>query len=117
VDAIRQFRAEQYASALESWLWLDVAGKVALCTSPFGDVFLEDTQGVWWLDTLKGTLTRPWSNRVEFSAALQTSQGQDHYLLAGLGLVAEETGLVPGPDQVYGFRVPPRLGVTSQGYL
>ena len=43
-------------------------------------------------------------------AAVRTTAGQDEYLLVGLGLAAEDAGLVPGPGQVYGFRVPPRLG-------
>jgi hypothetical protein len=110
VDAIRQFSGEQYARALESWHWLDLAGKAALCASPFGDVFLEDDRGVWWLDALEGVLTRPWATREEFAAALSTAEGQDEYLLAGLGLAAESAGLTPGADQVYGFAVPPNLG-------
>jgi len=110
VEAIRQFSAEQYGRALEPWHWLDLDGKAALCASPFGDVFLEDDQGVWWLDTLEGVLTRPWATREEFAGALSTTEGQDEYLLAGLGLAAEEAGLGPGPDQVYGFTVPPKLG-------
>jgi hypothetical protein len=58
VDVIRTFTARRYAEALSSWTWLDVVGKSAVCTSPFGDVFLEDDDGVWWLDTVYGTLTR-----------------------------------------------------------
>ena len=110
MEAIRQFVALQYASALESWTWLDLAGKAPLCASPFGDVFLEDRHGVWWLDVVEGRLTRPWDSREAFSAAVRTTAGQDEYLLVGLGLAAEDAGLVPGPGQVYGFRVPPRLG-------
>jgi hypothetical protein len=110
VEPIRRFSAVQYAQALDSWAWLELSGKEALCTSPFGDVFLEDPDGVWWLDVVDGALTRPWDTREEFAAALSTPEGQDEYLLAGLGLAAEQAGLVPGPDQVYGFVVPPKLG-------
>lgn len=110
VDAIRQFSAEQYARALESWQWLELDGKAALCASPFGDVFLEDGDGVWWLDAVEGVLTRPWASREEWAAALSSVEGQDEYLLAGLGLAAEESGLTLGPDEVYGFSVPPKLG-------
>jgi type VI secretion system (T6SS) immunity protein Tdi1 len=110
VDAIRTFSARQYADALSSWTWLDVVGKAALCTSPFGDVFLEDGDGVWWLDTVEGTLTRPWADRAEFAAAMSTADGQNDYLMAGLALAAEANGLVPGPDQIYDFRVHPQLG-------
>jgi hypothetical protein len=110
VEPIRTFSAQQYADALASWTWLDVVGKAAVCASPFGDVFLEDAEGVWWLDTLDGTLTRPWADRQEFAAALSGVEGQNEYLMAGLALAAEEAGLVPGADQVYGFTVPPKLG-------
>jgi len=110
VDAIRTFTARQYAEALSSWTWLDVVGKSAVCTSPFGDVFLEDDDGVWWLDTVDGTLTRRWVDRADFAAALSTADGQNEYLMAGLALAAEAAGLVPGPDEVYGFTVPPQLG-------
>jgi hypothetical protein len=110
MEAIRTFTDEQFRSALESWTWLDLAGKGPLCASPFGDVFLEDAAGVWWLDTLEGTLTRPWASRAQFATALSEETGQDRYLLVGLALAAEERGLRPGPDQVYGFTVPPKLG-------
>jgi hypothetical protein len=110
MDAIRRFSDEQFGSALESWSWLDLAGKAPLCASPFGDIFLEDAAGVWWLDTLEGALTRPWSTRDEFASAVADETGQDRYLLVGLALAAEERGLAPGPDQVYGFTVPPKLG-------
>ena len=111
MEAIRRFTDEQFGNALESWTWLDLAGKAPLCASPFGDVFLEDpTGGVWWLDTLEGTLTRPWPTRGEFASAVADEAGQDRYLLVGLALAAEDRGLRPGPDEVYGFTVPPKLG-------
>jgi hypothetical protein len=56
----RTFTLEQYAKATESWGWLDLAGKTPIFTSPFGDVFYRSADGFWWLDTLEGTLTRPW---------------------------------------------------------
>jgi hypothetical protein len=110
MELIRTFSPGRYAAALESWTWLDILGKPALCTSPFGDVFLEDAAGVWWLDVLEGTLTRPWADRQGLTEAVSTAAGQDEYLLAGLALAAEEAGLVPGPDEIYGLTVPPRLG-------
>lgn len=110
MEVIRRFSGEQYAAALGSWEWLGLAGKAVLCASPFGDVFLEDPDGVWWLDVVDGALTRPWPSRAEFAAAMATVDGQSEYLLAALALAAEEAGLVPGPDDVYAFAVPPKLG-------
>lgn len=110
MEAIRLFSGAQYAAALESWRWLALDGKAPLCVAPFGDVFLEGGDGVWWLDTVDGVLTRPWASRQEFADAMATVDGQEQYLLVGLGLAAEAAGLTPGPDEVYGFTVPPRLG-------
>jgi hypothetical protein len=66
--------------------------------------------GSWWLDTLEGVLSRQWGTAAEMRAALDTPDGQDQFLLAGLAFAAERRGLAPGPDQVYGFTVPPVLG-------
>lgn len=110
MEPTRTFDDETYRRALESWGFVDLAGKAPLFTSPFGDVFLEDVEGIWMLDLLEGTLARVWSGREEMLAALQTAEGQDQYLLLGLALGAEARGLVPGPREVYGFTQPPVLG-------
>lgn len=112
MELVRTFSPSHYAKALAAWAWTGVAGKEPLCTSLFGDVFLSAPDGVWWLDTLEGTLSRPWETTEQLRAALATDDGQDHYLLGGLALEAAQRGLTPGPDQVYGFKVPPRLGGT-----
>lgn len=43
-------------------------------------------------------------------AVLESEEGQDRYLLAGLALAAECAGQHLGPDDVYSFRIPPVLG-------
>lgn len=107
---VRRFSAGRYIGALESWAFVDLSGKTPLFTSPFGDVFFQSADGFWWLDTLEGVLSRQWDTGAEMQAALNTPDGQDQFLLAGLALAAERRGLAPGPDQVYGFTVPPVLG-------
>jgi hypothetical protein len=47
VDLFRTFSDETYGRALEDWSWLGVTGKVPLCTSPFGDMFLQDREGLF----------------------------------------------------------------------
>jgi hypothetical protein len=106
----RTFSAEQYERGLESWGFVDLSGKSPLFTSPFGDVFFRADDGFWWLDTLEGQLTRPWSSTEEMRAALDTPEGQDEYLLAGFALAANARGVVPGTGQVYVFASPPILG-------
>jgi hypothetical protein len=110
VDLTRTFAAEQYARALESWAWIGLEDKAPLFTSPFGDVFFRGPDGLWWLDTLEGHLTQPWATPSDLQAVLNTPEGQDQYLLAGLAFAAERQGLVPLDAQVYGFKTPPVLG-------
>jgi hypothetical protein len=106
----RTFGAERYRRALASWHWIGIGAREPLFTSPFGDVFFRAGDGYWWLDTLEATLTRPWDTGDEMLADLNTLAGQDRYLLAGLAAGAARRGLVPGPDEVYDFRIPPVLG-------
>ena len=96
--------------ALESWAWLDLGSKVPLLASLFGDVILQDRTGYWFLDTLEGSLSRPWSSRQEVQSALDTEEGQDRYLLGGLAFAAEAAGMQLAESEVYSFKVPPALG-------
>jgi hypothetical protein len=106
----RVFSAEQYTLATSSWQWLDLGGKTPLFTSSFGDIFFRASDGFWWLDTLEGSLTRPWPTAEQMQAELNTPDGQDQYLLAGLAQAATRQGLVPAEDQIYDFTVSPVLG-------
>jgi hypothetical protein len=110
VELTRRFTAEQFERGLGSWEWLGLDGKTPVFASPFGDVFFESDDGIWWLDTLDGALTCPWPDPAALEADLRTDDGQDRYLLAGLALAAERRGLVPEEAQVYGFTAPPILG-------
>lgn len=104
------FPAEVFASALESWAWIGIGAREPLFTSLFGDVFFRAPDGIWLLDILEGTLTRPWDSAAELKAVVDTPDGADRYLLAGLAMGAYEAGIVLGHDEVYGFRVSPVLG-------
>ena len=110
MELTRRFSDQHYVRALESWTFVDLGGKRPVFTSPFGDVFFQAADGFWWVDTLEGALSRPWATGQELQASLNTPEGQDQYLLGGLAFAAEDRGLVPGPEQVYGFAKPPVLG-------
>lgn len=110
MELTRTFPAEAYAQALESWSWLPIASKKPVLATAFGDVFLQDSEGYWFLDTVEGKLNHIATTTDELKAALRTPEGQDKYLMAGLALAAERSGLSVGPDQVLDFNRPPVLG-------
>lgn len=110
VELIRNFSPEQFSRALESWSWIGIGDKSPVFTSPFGDVFFRSTDGFWWLDTLEATLTQQWANADELKAALNTPDGQDRVLLAGLAASAERRAVTPTAAQVYGFKIAPVVG-------
>ncbi|MDQ3786598.1 MAG: DUF1851 domain-containing protein [Actinomycetota bacterium] len=109
MELTRRFTPESFDAALASWDWLGLDGKAPVFASPFGDVFLESPEGIWWLDTLQGELTCPWPDPAALAEDLRTEEGQNQFLLAWLAADAEARGLVPTADQVYGFVVPPVL--------
>ncbi len=110
MELTRRFSADQYARALESWEWIGLEGREPVFTSPFGDVFFRAPDGFWWLDTLEGTLTHRWPTAEALTGELNTPEGQDQYLLAGLAWSADRQGVTVGPHQVFDFKVHPRLG-------
>jgi hypothetical protein len=67
---IRNFSAEQFTQALESWDWVGIGDKSPVFTSPFGDVFFRAHDGFWYLATLEAPLIRPWVTADELKAAL-----------------------------------------------
>lgn len=110
MEPIRRFPSALYTTALESWSFLDFAGKSPLFTSPFGDVFLQAENGFWFLDVLAGELRHQWSNEGELNAELNSRAGQNEYLMISLASQAESSGLQPDDGEVYSFRIPPVLG-------
>lgn len=111
VELTKTFSDESYRRALEDWAWLPLKAKRPFLTSLFGDVFLEDAAGIWMLDVLEGSLTLLFADRQQMAATLDTEKGRDRYLLAGLAVAAQSRlGLVPGPDQVLAWTLPPVLG-------
>lgn len=111
MELIRVFSPEQFRRALDGWQWLPgLCGKTPSFASPFGDVFLLGADGWWFLDLLEGELRLVAADRAALDALLGTTEGQDQLLLGGLALAAEARGIVPGPDQVLAFTVPPVIG-------
>src|SRR5438477_7560862 len=92
----REFDAEQYVKATQAWQWLDLGGKTPLFASLFGDVFFRASGGFWWLDTLEGSLTRPWPTAAQMQAELNTPATVDaqpvEQVPALAGLDADQAG-------------------------
>jgi T6SS immunity protein Tdi1, C-terminal len=109
MELVRTFTPEQYARGLLAWAWLRPGPMEPIFASPFGDVFFRAADGIWWLDTIEGSISRRWTSKEALRAEIDTVAGQDDYLLAGL-VLAEARGLRPGPDQVFDFAVAPVLG-------
>ncbi|MGW5753706.1 hypothetical protein [Nocardia rhamnosiphila] len=110
MEFMRRFTSEQYRNALEDWAWIGLEGKEPIFTSPFGDIFFAAADGVWWLDTLYGELLCQWGSIEECTAELQTLEGQEEYLRAGLAAAAATQGLAPNESQIYDLAHPAVLG-------
>lgn len=111
MEMIRRFDPEIFAQGLADWAWLiDGRDLHPIAASMFGDVFMQGTDGVWFLDSLEGTLTVRWPDAGALQAELNTAEGQDQYLLGGIVAAAHQRGIIPGPAQVLMFSTPPALG-------
>lgn len=101
MELIRRFTPQEYANALESWAWLPgvVDGKVPIMTTAFGDVALHSVDGVWFLDTIDGTLVLRWADQAALQADLNTRETQQDVLMPWLVAAAEAAGLLPGGDR------------------
>ena len=110
VDLTKTFGRAAYEGGLESWSWLDLAGKTPVLTSLFGDVVLESGDGYWFLDTVGGKLTRPWSDQDDLRAAFADPAMREQYLLERLAVAAAQNGIALAPEQIYDFSTPPVLG-------
>jgi len=95
--------------ALESWDWLPIQSKVPFSITAFGDVFLESSEGIWFLDSLEGTLTKVAETREELQSILSSEEMQDHYLMAGFVIRANNEGMRLGQNECYEFKIPPVL--------
>jgi hypothetical protein len=106
----KTFSPDQYAGALESWAWIGLAGKEPRLSSLFGHTFLQDADGWWYLDVIGGSLNLLWPDAATLRAALDSSDGQDEFLLGGLAFGADQRGLVLAENQVFDFTPSPVLG-------
>ena len=72
--------------------------------------FFESDNGVYFLDSLDGSLNKVSSSKEELQEILNTQEGQDHYLMGELALLAQENGLIISEGKCLDFKISPILG-------
>ena len=102
--------SEDICRALDAWKWLPIELKQPILVTAFGDIFLSATDGIWFLDTLEGSLNRVCDTREELSQILRTEDGGNHYLFAGFVERAQREGMLLKENQCYDFKVNPVVG-------
>ena len=110
MELTKHFAADVYEQALEEWGWIGLDGKTPLMTSLFGDVFLRDDEGCWYLDVVRGTLDRLWPDEAAMHDALEADDVRDRLLLAPLVDAAQGRGLRLKGDEVFDFTISPVVG-------
>jgi hypothetical protein len=102
--------AADLENGLQAWQWIGLEDKAPVAVTAFADVFFAAISGVWFLETLEGTLTRICGSREELAAILQSDEGKNHYLAAGLVQRAAREGMSLEAGECYTFRVAPVEG-------
>jgi hypothetical protein len=96
---------------LGCWEWLIGRDMHPLVMTKFGDWFLADPQGqVHWLDLLEGTCKRVAGSVAEFEQLMVQPDQLDVWFMLPWCYALQDAGQVPGEDQCFGFKVPPKLG-------
>jgi hypothetical protein len=96
---------------LGCWEWLIGRDMHPLVMTKFGDWFLADPQGrVHWLDLLEGTCTQVADSVAEFEQLMVQEKQLNFWFLLPWCYRLHAEGHVPGEDQCFGFKVPPKLG-------
>jgi hypothetical protein len=96
---------------LRDWEWLIGTDKHPLVMTKFGDWFLADPEGhVLWLDVMSGTCKQVAESVSEFGPMMIRTENLDHWFFLPWCYRLHREGMIPGPGQCFGFKVPPKLG-------
>lgn len=102
---------ERVIQGLDAWRWLQIPAFTSYKVSAMGDLFLMAEDGkIWFLDTLEGKCSPAFSSMAHFDQVMATTQGQDHYLMAGMLLRAEREGMKLQPGQCFDWKLAPVVG-------
>ena len=100
---------QEIIDGLEPWDWIDFEGKNPIAVTAFGDIFFDSSQGIFFLDTVSGQLDYVCQTKSDLEQLLNTRDGQDHYLMSELVLLARDNGLMLQDGQCYEFIIHPML--------
>jgi hypothetical protein len=107
---IRTNRADT-PQLLDCWEWLIGRDKHPLVMTKFGDWFLADPERrVHWLDLLEGTCTQVADSVAAFEQLMVQEEELDLWFMLPLCYRLHDDGQIPGDDQCFGFKIPPKLG-------
>ena len=101
---------EDITRALDSWQWLPIDSKQPILVTAFGDIFFSGADGIWFLDTLEGKMTKICESKDALTEILGTEDGENHYLFAGFVERAQREGMFLGNEQCYDFKINPVVG-------
>lgn len=101
---------EAIERALESWQWLPIKGRDPILVTAFGDIFFEGKDGIWFLDTLEGSIQKICATRAQLDAVLATTEAKDRYCLAGFLERSCREGMILKDGQCYDFTLHPVVG-------
>lgn len=100
-----------WPTLLAPWQWLLPPVYSVWLVNRFADVVLVDEDGkVHFLDVGAGMLRQVAENQAAFCQAISTPDKAHEWLLIAFTQRLRREGLVPGPDECYGFRIFPGLG-------
>ena len=96
---------------LSYWRWLLQKGYHPIVMTAFGDWFLLDDDGsVHFLDLVAGKLSKAAETGDEFKRIMGLPEKLDEWFMAGLVESLLECGMVLGPGECYGYKLPPIVG-------
>lgn len=102
------------ARALSFWAWLIEKDAQPLTMSMFGDWFLQMEGRVFRLDVLEGTFLPVASSVEEFERRKQLDHELVDWFQDGMCYALFRSGLIPGPVQCFGYKIPPVIGGSLQ---
>jgi hypothetical protein len=104
-------RGVDWARVLASWGWMLPRRFSLLFINRFGDVFIvQEDESIHMLNLATGTLERLADRLEDFADLLEVDVLRENWLLTRLVDACIEAGLELGPNQIYGYKIPPSLG-------